>query len=132
MLTDKERQEDKEFQEKLEAKLGKKFGHAIPKVDRNRPIENNFEFKPLDRQKLENPLKDINIEEYKLWREFNNKEERNFRSQDAFYIDEPGIDSQEIERRIKYNKEKLIEITQKQIKQYPELFKEFLKNDSDS
>lgn len=132
MPTDKERLENQEFQEKLETKLAKKFGHAIPKVDRNRPIENNFDFKPLDREKLQNPLKNIDMKEYLLWREFNNKEERALRQQNAFYIDEPGISSEEIEKRILYNKEKLKEITEQQIREYPELFKEFLSNDSNS
>lgn len=127
MPTDKERQDDIEFQKKIEAKLGKKFGHAIPKVDRSRAIENNFDFVPIDREKLKEPLKDINLEEYALWRKFNNRTERMQRRTDVTYIDEPGISDDEIKRRILENNEKLKLITKEQLETHPELF-----NDSNS
>lgn len=132
MPTENERSENKNLQEGIEAKLSKKFGHAIPKVDRNRPIENNFEFKPLDREKLEKPLKNMNMDDYNLWKKFNNREERQLRGVDAKLIDEPNISNEEILSRLEYNKEALKRITLEQIKKYPELFEGFLSDDSNS
>lgn len=132
MPTENERKDNKEFQEKVETKLAKKFGHAVPQIDRNRPIENNFNFIPLDREKLENPLKDFNMDEYKLWRQFNNKEERQNRQLDVKFIDEPGISDEEIRSRLEYDREALLKSSLEQIKNHPELFEGFISNDSNS
>jgi hypothetical protein len=62
-------------------------------------------------------LDHFDLDEFKLFIQFNNKVERACRHIDSFYLDSPD-DLQ----KIQYNKEKLLQDTIRQMNQNPELF----------
>lgn len=69
-------------------------------------------------------VKDFNANEFLLWRKYNNRTERRFRRIDCYYIDEPGISKEEIERRLSKNHSNMERDFKEQLKNFPELFKE--------
>jgi hypothetical protein len=60
----------------------------------------------------------INVEEFKLFRKYNNREERQARHIDCYMYDEPNITEEELNRRKEYNRQKLIEDTLAQLNTY--------------
>lgn len=58
---------------------------------------------------------DFNLEEWKLFKKYNNREEKQSRHIDAWAIDEPNLPEEEKQRRLAYNKEHLIKDTLEQL-----------------
>ena len=58
---------------------------------------------------------DFDINKWRLFRKFNNREERNARHIDAWFFDQSNMPKEEWERRLQYNKEHLIKDTLEQI-----------------
>lgn len=58
---------------------------------------------------------DFNLEEWKLFKKYNNREEKRSRHIDAWAIDEPNLPEEEKQRRLAYNKEHLIKDTLDQV-----------------
>lgn len=51
---------------------------------------------------------DFDLEEWKLFRKYNNREEKRSRHIDAWFFDQPGLTKEQWQERLEYNKEHLI------------------------
>jgi len=58
---------------------------------------------------------DFNLEEWKLFKKYNNRLEKQSRHIDAWFVDEPSLSEEELKKRLAYNKEHLIKDTLDQI-----------------
>jgi len=58
---------------------------------------------------------DFNLEEWKLFKKYNNRMEKQSRHIDAWFVDEPNLSEEELKKRMAYNKEHLIKDTLDQI-----------------
>lgn len=58
---------------------------------------------------------DFNLEEWKLFKKYNNRLEKQSRHIDAWFVDEPSLSEEELKKRLAYNKEHLIKDTLEQI-----------------
>lgn len=58
---------------------------------------------------------DFNLEEWKLFKKYNNRMEKQSRHIDAWFVDEPNLSEEELKKRMAYNKEHLIKDTLEQI-----------------
>jgi len=58
---------------------------------------------------------DFNLEEWKLFKKYNNRLEKQSRHIDAWFVDEPSLSKEELKKRLAYNKEHLIKDTLDQI-----------------
>jgi hypothetical protein len=58
---------------------------------------------------------DFNLEEWRLFKKYNNRLEKQSRHIDAWFVDEPSLSEEELKKRLAYNKEHLIKDTLDQI-----------------
>lgn len=58
---------------------------------------------------------DFDLEEWKLFKKYNNRMEKQSRHIDAWFVDEPNLSEEELKKRMAYNKEHLIKDTLEQI-----------------
>lgn len=71
---------------------------------------------------MDNKEFEIDIEEFKLFKKYNNEIERGVRKKNFFYLDNPDISKEEKMKLAEKNKKTLIRESIIQIEDYPRLF----------